>query len=246
MMRILIKIEYVGSNYHGWQKQANLPTIQGILEKTLSNFLKQNITLFGCGRTDAKVHAKSQYAHFDCESSFDFSRLPLAINNMLPKDIMIVSARQVSNDFHARFSAKKKIYRYYIYNNIVRSPLLNEFSLHVPVKLDNKKMKKACKMFVGEHNFTAFCTKREFEDRFFNVRKIYSLKMKKRKNLICFEICGNGFLYNMVRIIIGTILDVGKNKIETKQIKKMFVSKNRCEAGETLPPHGLILYDVIY
>lgn len=246
MSRILIKIEYVGTNYHGWQKQGDLPTIQGILEKTLSEFFKQQITLFASGRTDAKVHAKAQYAHFDCESRFDYSRLPLAINTLLPKDIMIVSACEVSEDFHARFSVKKKIYRYYIYNNPIRSPLLQEFSLHVPAILNIKKMKKVCKIFVGEHDFTAFCSKREYEDKYLNIRKIYYLKIKKIGDLICFEICGNGFLYNMVRIIVGTILAVGKNKIQPNQIKNIFESKNRSEAGETLPAQGLVLFDVIY
>lgn len=246
MKRVLLQIEYKGTNYFGWQKQPNLITVQGVLEDALSNFFKQDIALNSSGRTDAKVHAFRQYAHFDCDTNIDISRLPYALNSFLPNDIKIKDAKQVDNNFHARFDAKKKIYQYYINNSPFNCALYNDFCFHVPQKLNLRKMKKACGFFKGEHDFTSFCAKREFEDKFHNIRKIYYIKMSTKNNIIKFEVCGNGFLYNMVRIIIGTIIDVGKGKIAPQEIKKILLSKDRASAGQTAEPQGLILFDVKY
>ena len=246
MKRVLVKIEYKGTNYHGWQKQDNAVCVQEIVESALSKLLGEIVCLSASGRTDAGVHATGQYAHFDTCSNFDFSKLPLAINHSLPQDIMIKSAKVVEGDFHARFSAKKKIYKYYVLNSKVRRPIFDDFCIQVPQEICLKTMKKASKHLIGTHNFTSFCAKREYDDRFDNVRTIYSIKIKKIGDFIEFSFCGNGFLYNMVRIIVGTLIEVGKGKINPDELKNIILAKDRTKAGFTAEAKGLFLFDVIY
>ena len=273
MKRILIEIMYDGSAFNGWQvqnKQENSVTIQGVLQDVLSKFLNENIILYASGRTDAGVHARKQVAHFDTQSSFDFSRLPNAVNNHLPKSVVVLSAKEASASFHARFSAKQKTYKYVCYMSKTRLPLYENKALQVPEKLNFKEMKKAMRVLKGKHDFTSFCTKKneaeksvDFEkikaqfssEKDFlamkekltsNIRIVTKFKVKKDKDLLVFKIQANGFLHNMVRIIIGTIIEVGKGSLTAKEVREILNAKDRTKAKKTLSGCGLYLWDVEY
>lgn len=244
-MRVLIEIEYKGTNYCGWQIQKNGQSVQGALQEVLSNFFNEKIVLFSSGRTDAGVHAKSQYAHFDLVKFFDVSKLPYAVERYLPNDICIKSARQVQDSFHARYSVISKTYHYHLYESKVKLPLKDEMSLQIKSTLDIDKMKQACKFFVGKHNFKAFCIPRKLDNENFE-REIFCCDIEKNGNDYVFKICGKGFLHNMVRIIVGTLLMVGEGKIKPEEVKNIILSKERKNAGKTVSSKGLILYDVSY
>ena len=244
-MKVLIEIEYKGTNYCGWQIQKNGISVQQVLQQALSLFFKQEIVLFASGRTDAGVHAKSQFAHFEIDKNFDVTKLPLAISSLLPNDVSVKNAIQVSDNFHARYSVKSKTYYYRMYLSKTKEPLKDDFSLQVKEALNIKAMKKACKYFVGEHNFKAFCIPRKIENENF-VRKIITCDLEHKGNDIVFKICGEGFLHNMVRIIVGTLLLVGQEKIKPCEIKNIILSLDRSKAGKTVSPKGLTLQKVNY
>lgn len=246
MRRILIEIEYDGSNFCGWQKQAGKRSVQGELEKVLSEFLNEEIHLFASGRTDAKVHAKSQFAHFDTNSNLDFSRLILPINNRLSSDVAIKSVKEVDSSFHARYSVMQKTYHYWCYVSKIRSPLKDNYAMQLMHMPDIEKMKQAMKFFVGEKDFTSFCTKRKDQENSNNIRKIFDFSLTVKDNQLMFSITGNGFLHNMVRIIVGTVLEVGEGKRKVEEIEEIFAKKNRIFAGKPAKPNGLFLHEVKY
>jgi tRNA pseudouridine38-40 synthase len=257
MRKILLQIQYKGTAYHGWQVQKGKKTVQGELQRVLSDFLRENVVLVASGRTDAGVHARAQYAHFETKSSFDFSRLPMAVARLLPPDIAIVSAVEVPNTFHARFGAKQKTYHYMCYISQVRLPLLDEFALQIKQELDVELMQQEAQNFVGTHDFSSFSAnpKDPAEEEDFadektlkqktNIRTIYSCDIEQTDNIITFKITGNGFLHNMVRIMVGTLIEIGQGKITTG-VKHIISEKDRECAGQTMPPHGLVLHDVKY
>jgi len=238
-------LEYDGSNYHGWQRQKNALAVQQVVEETLEKLYKRKIRVIAAGRTDRGVHAKGQNINFKVQDNpIPVNRLPLAVNSLLPSDIAAVHAEEKPLDFHARYDVKSKVYSYRILNRKYPSPLLRNYSWHVNQPLNIDKMKAAMKYFLGEHDFTSFqasgnCVKNA-------VRTIQDLHLEKHGDILVFRIKGNGFLYNMVRIIIGTLVEIGLGKIPPNSIPRIIEAKDRNLAGPTAPPNGLCLEHVEY
>lgn len=243
-MNVKILLEYDGSNYHGWQKQKNALGIQEIVEKAIYRVTGENVKVVGAGRTDAGVHARGQVANFHTNCRIPVERLPYAINSHLPEDIAVKGAEEVPADFHARYSAKSKVYSYTIYNGPFPSPLLRRYSYFYPRPLDVEAMREAAKAFIGVHDFSAFRASGSPVKS--SVRKIMKLEVKKSGDLIIIEVEADGFLYNMVRIIAGTLLEVGSGKKKPEEIPLVIDSRDRERAGITLPAHGLCLERVVY
>ena len=243
MRNIKITIQYNGKNYCGWQKQNNSPGIQGTIEKAIFDITREEVKITGSGRTDAGVHALGQVANFKINSQIPVDRIPNALNAKLPKDISIVKAEEVDEDFHSRYSAKKKTYRYQIYNSQYRSPIYADISYPVKYDLDIDKMKKEAKSLIGTYDFKGFMSSGSSVTD--TVRTIYNIEVSKSEDLIIIEIEGNGFLYNMVRIIAGTLVDIGRGRI-TENMSTIIESKSRSMAGHTAPAHGLFLKKVDY
>lgn len=245
MKRIKCIIAYDGTNFEGYQVQPNKRTVQGEVEKVLMNMHKgKRVPVFASGRTDAQVHAKGQVIHFDSPLSLEGERWKRALNALLPADISILQSEQVDEDFHARFSAKGKEYHYHISLNKDRDPFTRNYVYQYPYSLKIDAMKEAVKFFLGTHDFTSFCSaKSEAQD---HVRMIENLIILVNGDMLVIQIKGNGFLYNMVRIIVGTLLEVGAGKRRPEEIPAIIEAKDRTKAGKTAPGHGLYLYRVFY
>lgn len=244
MRNIKLTIEYDGKCYNGWQKQPNKLNIQGEIERAIYNITKEEVNLIGSGRTDAGVHALGQVANFKTNSEIPIEKLPLAINSQLKNSIVIKEAEEVDERFHSRYNAKHKTYRYIINNSKCGTAIYRNLEYSYPFKLDAEKMKQASKYFEGEHDFKAFKSSGTSSKN--SVRTIYKAIVKQEGEKIIIELAGNGFLYNMVRIISGTLLDVGLGKIRAEEIPEIIESKDRQRAGKTLPAHGLYLVEVKY
>ena len=244
MRNIKLTIEYDGKCYNGWQKQPNKLNIQGEIERAIYNITKEEVDLIGSGRTDAGVHALGQVANFKTNSQISIEKLPLAINSQLKNSIVIKEAKHINERIHSRYNAKHKTYRYIINNSKCRTAIYRNLEYSYPFKLDAEKMKQASKYFEGEHDFKAFKSSGTSSKN--SVRTIYKAIVKQEGEKIIIELTGNGFLYNMVRIIAGTLLDVGLGKIQPEEIPEMIESKDRQRAGKTLPAHGLYLVEVKY
>ena len=240
--KIKLTIQYNGKNFCGWQSQQKQRSVQQTLENKISELLNESIKLIATGRTDAGVHAIMQVAHFETSSNFDLKKLPFAINDRLDYDVRILKAEKTKSDFHSRFSAKQRTYLYRIYCSKVTKPLKNGFAVQIPVSLDVKKMKEAARLFVGTHDFSAFHAANSSAKT--SIRTIYDFKITKSSDEIHFKITGSGFLYKMVRIIVGTLIEIGEGKLLIQDIPKIFESKNRVNAGRTMPPFGLYLCKV--
>lgn len=246
MRNIKLIIEYDGTNYCGWQVQENGPTIQGSLEKALYAVTGEKAAVNGSGRTDAGVHARGQVANFVTDSSIPGDRFTYALNNKLPRDIVIKESIEAASDFHARFSAIGKKYSYLIYNSKFPSALLRNYAYHVNYceRLDIDRIRKAAEAFIGTYDFSGFmATGSIVKD---TVRTIYELSIEAEKDMLRFNFKGNGFLYNMVRIITGTLLYAGIGKIDPDEMKDIITSGDRTKAGITAPAHGLYLEEVYY
>jgi tRNA pseudouridine38-40 synthase len=245
MRNIKLLIEYDGTNYQGWQVQPKGPTIQGILEEKLGLLTGQPVQLFGSGRTDSGVHALGQVAHFKTQSQMDIRTIQRALNSLLPPDIVIQKVEEVGEGFHARKHSKSKIYEYRILNRNLRSAFQRGYAWHIPQKLDLTEMKKATQVLVGEHDFSAFRTVGSPTRT--TVRRVIRAEWKRgRYGLIRFEIEANGFLKQMVRSIIGTLVEIGKGRIKAEDLRKILNSKERKGAGPTAPARGLFLKEVKY
>ena len=244
MRNIKLTIEYDGKEFHGWQKQPNRLNIQGEIEKAIEHVTGEKVELIASGRTDAGVHALGQIANFKTNSEFPIEKLPIAINSQVRRAIRIQNAEEVEENFHSRFSCKKKTYRYVIDNSKYGSAIYRNISYHIPLKLNVENMKKAISYFIGEHDFKAF--KSSGTSSKSSVRTIFNAQIITEGNYIIIELTGNGFLYNMVRIISGTLVEVGLDKIKPEEIPEIIESKDRSNAGKTLPPHGLMLVRVVY
>lgn len=245
MRNIKLTIEYDGKEFNGWQKQPNKLNIQGTIEKVISDITKEEIELIGSGRTDAGVHALGQVANFKTNSTIPIEKFAIAINSRLKKSIIIKKAEEVPDRFHSRYNCKQKTYRYVINNSETGSAIYRNLEYNIKMPLDVNKMQEAANYFVGEHDFTGF--KASGTSSKSSVRTIYSAKVIDAGNeKIYIELTGNGFLYNMVRIISGTLVDVGCGKIKPEEIKNIIESKKRNLAGKTLPPQGLYLVNVEY
>jgi len=244
MKNIKLTIAYDGTNYSGWQRQNNARTVQGEIEKALKTIMKKEITIHGSGRTDAGVHALEQIASFKADFTMPVNRIPIALNTLMPLDIAIKKAEEVDMSFHARYSAKGKKYIYRIFNDKIRNPIHRNHSYFVDRDIDLDKLIEASKYLVGEHDFKAFMTSGSCVKD--TVRTIYNIDVYKKDNFIILEYKGNGFLYNMVRIITGTLLEVSFNKIRIQDMEKIIKSKSRNKAGHTAPAQGLYLAKVYY
>lgn len=235
----------MGKNLIGWQKQPDKLNIQGTIEKAIEQITNEKVDLVASGRTDRGVHALGQVANFKTESNIPIEKIPIAINTNLKKSIRILSAEEVEDKFHSRLTCKRKTYRYIINNSEYGTAIYRNLETHIPVKLNIEKMQKAIKYFEGEHDFKAF--KASGTSSKSSVRTIYNAEVKKMPDdKIYIELTGNGFLYNMVRIISGTLVEVGLEKIKPEEIVEIIESKNREKAGKTLPPQGLYLVRVEY
>jgi len=244
MKNIKLIIEYEGTNYSGWQIQDNAITIQETIEKALENLLGEKVKLIGSGRTDGRVHALGQVANFLTNSNIPGDRYKYALKQLLPPDITIIDSEEVDINFHSRFDAIKKRYKYIVYNGELPRALYRNFTYHLPYKLDIEKMVEASKYFCGTHDFIAFMATNS--DVNSTVRTIYDISIKKKEDLIEFTIEGNSFLRNMVRIIVGTLLYVGIGKIPIEDIPQIIKEGKREKAGPTVPPQGLYLEKVYY
>lgn len=243
MKRVLLKISYDGTNYCGWQVQPNGKAVQETLQDALEEMLKERVNLTGCSRTDAGVHAREFYCHFDCSESIPTAAFVPGLNRLLPDDIAVLTATDVAPDFHARYSAKGKKYTYVIDNGVVADPLISRYALHIKTPLDTEKMNLLCSALVGTHDFKSFSSsKRTVTD---TVRTISECGVEKKDNLVLLSVTGNGFLYNMVRIIVGTALDASNGKLNEKDLEGLF-ELPRDEIGMTVPAKGLFLEKVLY
>ena len=239
MRNIKLKIEYDGKDFNGWQKQPNKLNIQGEIERAIGEITGEKINLIASGRTDAGVHSLGQIANFKTNSNIPIEKVPIAINTKLKRSIRITEA-----DFHSRYNCKKKTYRYLINNSENGTAIYRNLQYNFSEKLDEKKMNEAIKFFFGEHDFKVF--KASGTSSKSSVRTIYSGTVERQGDLVIIELTGNGFLYNMVRIIAGTLLEVGIGKIKPEEIKNIIASGDRERAGKTLPPQGLYLVNVEY
>ena len=239
MRNIKLIIEYDGKGFNGWQKQPDRLNIQGEIEKAIEEITGEKVDLTASGRTDAGVHSLGQTANFKTDSKIPTEKFAKAINSRLKKSIVIKSAEEVDEKFHSRYSVKSKTYRYIINNSENGTAIYRGLEYHVPMKLDYEKMNEAIKYFIGEHDFKAF--KASGTSSKSSVRKILDGSVRKEGERVIIEVTGTGFLYNMVRIISGTLLDVGLGKIKPEDIPSIIESKDRTKAGKTLPAHGLYL-----
>lgn len=241
---IKLTVEYDGTNYSGWQKQKNAITIQQVLEEALFKFTNEPIDTIGASRTDSGVHAKGYVCNFKIKTSIPAEKFRYILNNLLPDDIVILKAEQVPLEFHARYNSKGKRYTYTIINARQRISIGRQYSYIVKRKLDVNLMKEASKYFIGTHNFEAF--KSMGSNAKTSVRTITELKIEQEGNYIKIIISADGFLYNMVRIITGTLIDVGVCRIKPESIKDIIDSKDRKRAGKCVPGKGLCLDEVFY
>lgn len=244
MRNVKLTIEYDGKKFNGWQKQPNKLNIQGEIEQAIKNITGEEVELNASGRTDAGVHSLGQVANFKTNSNIEIEKMAIAINSKLKKSIVIKKAEEVSDNFHARYSCKGKKYRYVINNSYQGTAIYRDLECHIPQKLDIKKMQKAIKYFEGEHDFKSFRASGTSSKN--SIRKIYKAEVKQDGERIIIELTGNGFMYNMVRIIAGTIVEAGLGKINPDKIPEIIEAKDRSKAGKTLPAHGLYLVEVYY
>ena len=240
MRRIKLIVAYDGTEYSGWQIQPEAPTIEMYLDKAIRELTGENVHVTGASRTDAGVHAYGNVAVFDTESTIPGDRFTFALNRFLPDSIVIQDSWEVSVDFHPRHCDTRKTYEYRILNTAVPLPQKRNFTWHVAGSIDIEKMKEAAAYIVGEHDFKSFCqTGAQVES---TVRTIYSVEVEEQgENDLVIRVCGNGFLYNMVRIIAGTLLDIGQGKRDPMDIFTILEAKDRSAAGPTAPAHGLTL-----
>jgi len=243
MKNIMLVIEYDGTNYFGWQRQPKKTTVQGEIEKAIKIISNEEVNLMASGRTDAKVHAFGHVANFHFNGRIPPQNISKALNAILPEDIAIKLSKEVDMDFHSRYSARGKTYIYRIYNCETKSPVERNYSYHVKDELDMDKMIQESKKLLGEHDFIGFSSTNSSIKT--TTRRIHYIKISKQDKIIEMEITGNAFLYNMVRIIAGTLVEIGRGRIKVP-IDEIIASKNRDMAGPTAPPQGLFLKKVNY
>ena len=240
----MLEIAYDGTNYHGWQKQNNALSICEIMESAVYKIFKQKTEVIGCSRTEAGVHAIQFICNFKCDVKIPEDKIPFALNTKLPPDIRVLKAKEADETFHSRFSVHSKTYIYKAYCSDIMNPFLQNYACHFPYKIDVDKMKEAAKYFCGTHDFCGFMTQGSNQKT--TVRTVNFLNVSLNGNVVEIEINANAFLYNMVRIIAGTLLMVGTGKIKALDIPDIIKSKDRTRAGITAEPQGLYLKEVIY
>lgn len=241
---IRLTVAFEGTSYHGWQIQADLPTIQGVLSEAIGRVTGEPVTVNGSGRTDAGTHARGLVANFSTRSRIAPAQLVRALNSMLPRDVRVLSARRMPSGFHARRDAFSKVYRYQIFLGPVMLPHLAREYFHFPYRIDLAKMENATRQFVGEHDFASFA--KSGSPASSTVRRIFRCELRKRGHRLLLTVEGNGFLHHMVRNMAGTLLEVGKGSISLSDFQQLFLMRDRTLAGFTAPAHGLVLLKVQY
>ena len=246
LKRILFTIAYDGSDFFGWQKQPdeNIRTVQGEFEKALGRFFKKNVECIGASRTDRGVHAMGQRAVIDIDTTVPTEKFPLALHSFLPEDISVVKAEDVSEEFHPRYDCVKKTYQYKIYNGKYRNPICRKYSEYCHVFLDEKKMNEVSKAFIGTHDFKAFDASGNSSKT--TVRTIFDIDVKREGEFVVITVTGDGFLYNMIRIMAGTLMLAGTGKLDFDGLLKIIESRDRTKAGKTAGPNGLTLMEINY
>ena len=241
---IRLTIAFDGTAYCGWQTQSSEPSIQGVVSAALAGITGEAVSLTGSGRTDAGTHARGLVANFLTGSKIPADRFPFALNGMLPRDIRVLAARDVPADFHARKSARSKIYRYQIHCGMILPPHLRREYFHFPYPLDFDRMKEAARLFQGEHDFAGYAKTGSGVSN--TVRHIFRCDLRRQGARIYLAVEGNGFLHHMVRNMAGTLLEVGRGRISLSDFAALFEKRDRTQAGFTAPAHGLILVKVRY
>lgn len=239
MKRVMLTVAYDGTNYHGWQLQPNVTTIESVLNETLSSLLKEDIRVIGASRTDTGVHALGNIAVFDTQTRIPAEKISYALNQRLPQDIRIQASREVPQDFHPRRQNSRKTYEYRIFNSEFPMPIYRLYAHFTYVPLDVVLMQKAADYLVGEHDFKSFCSVNTTAET--TVRTIYDITVEKSGELINIQVTGSGFLYNMVRIIAGTLMEVGRGNLAPEGMKEILKARDRAKAGPTAPACGLTL-----
>jgi tRNA pseudouridine38-40 synthase len=239
-------LAYDGTDYHGWQRQPGVRTIQGLVEQSARRVLRHPLQVVGSGRTDAGVHARGQVAHLITTSSIPARNLKPAIGGRLPKDVTVIDSREVPLGFHASRSAQSKLYRYRVYNHAARpsEELQQRFTYHFWTSLDVERMRQAARFFVGRHDFAAMASKGS--ERETTVRTVFGVWVYRRQREVRFDVQGAGFLYNQVRNMVGTLLEVGRGHWPPEQVAAILASGDRTQAGPTAPARGLCLQWVLY
>ncbi len=245
MRNILFIVSYDGSKYHGWQVQKNALAVQEVFQQAMGRVLGSTPDLKACSRTDTGVHARQFCISVHIERDIPLERLTAAMNHFLPPDIAVLSCREVPMEFHARYSCRGKEYVYQIWNTQVRNPFLNGYALHYWYPMNLEKLNRAAAHYVGAHDFTSFCTL-DLRDRGDMVRTVTKAELSRSGDMVTFTVAADGFLYNMVRIMVGTLLRVAQGKFEPEQIPQILECCDRNAAGPTAPACGLYLNRVFY
>ncbi len=241
-MRYIIQLAYKGTRYHGWQKQHNALTVQSVLDEKLSLLIGENIETLGCGRTDKGVHATNFYAHFDTTKLIDGDHIVYKLNHLLPDDIVVFAVQQVDETFNARFDATSRTYEYWITRQ--QNPFLTEQAWYQYGNLNIEKMNEAAAKLIGKKDFESFSKVHTQVNNF--ICDVMYAKWEFANDKLIFTIQANRFLRNMVRAIVGTLMEVGKGKLTLQDVQDILDSKNRCEAGQSVPAHGLFLTKIVY
>lgn len=244
MRNLKLKLMYNGKAYHGWQVQSNADTVQGRIENAIESVFGSHHTVYGCSRTDAGVHANEYFCNFRTEKNIPCESVVKALNANLPDDIAVFECEEVDDDFHSRFNCKSKRYVYKIWNAQVKNPFQTYTAYHYKYRLDEILLDEAAKSFIGTYDFSAFCSSgSSVED---TVRTVKAASVIRQGDMVIFSVEADGFLYNMVRIMVGTLLNINEGKIDKNSITDIINSGNRLSAGVTAPPQGLFLDKVFY
>lgn len=244
MRRIMLVVAYEGTHYHGWQLQPNGITIEGVLNEALGRLLGEEIVVIGASRTDAGVHSYGNVAVFDTNTRIPAEKLAYALNQRLPEDIVVQSSCEVAPDFHPRHCESRKTYEYRILNRKMPLPMRRRDTYFYYYDLDVERMQQAAELLTGEHDFKSFCATAAVVET--TVRTIYELRVSREDDVIAIRVTGSGFLYNMVRIIAGTLIEVGAGKRSPESIREILEARDRAAAGPTAPAHGLTMIGIEY
>lgn len=244
MKNLLLTIQYDGSAYHGWQVQQNALTVQEVFQNAVEKVFLNRLDVIGCSRTDSGVHANNYCLCLKSDMNISNNSVVLALNSKLPKDIAVISCREVQADFHPRYSCKSKEYIYKLYNGRVRNPFYADYAYHYPYSIDETYLNRECKAFIGTYDYSGFCSANsDVQD---TVRTVKNFEVWREDDMVYFKVEADGFLYNMVRIMVGTLLFIAQGKIKQGELIDVINSKDRKRAGRTAPAQGLYLNKINY